>query len=371
MAIPFVDLDAGHLSIRGELEAAFRRVLDTSQFILGNELEKFEQEFAAYCQAGHCLGVGNGLDALHLILRGYGIGPGDEVIVPGHTFIATWLAVSQVGAKPVPIEPLMDTGNIDPAMVAAAITERTRAVIAVHLYGQPADMDTLREVIDGRDIRLVEDAAQAHGAEYKGRRAGSLGDAAAFSFYPTKNLGALGDGGAVVTNDAELAASVRRLRNYGSETKYHHDVAGWNSRLDEIQAAFLRVKLRYLDEWNEARRKAAEVYLNDLADLTELALPHVPGWANPVWHLFVIRCQQRDSLQAYLAQHDVASAIHYPIPPHLQGAYRDGGISDVPFDKSLAWSREALSLPMWPGVPAAQVVAAIRSFFLGNTGGMN
>lgn len=371
MAIQFVDLNAIHSAIRGELDAAACRVLDSSQFILGNELERFEQEFASYSHVRHCLGVGNGLDALHLILRGYGIGPGDEVIVPSHTFIATWLAVSQVGAKPVPVEPLLDTGNIDPQKVAAAITDRTRAIIAVHLYGQPADMDALRAAIGGRDIRLIEDAAQAHGAEYKGQRAGSLGDAAAFSFYPTKNLGALGDGGAVVTNDEELAASVRRLRNYGSETKYHHNVAGWNSRLDEIQAAFLRVKLRHLDKWNEARRRAAEAYRNALADLTELALPQVPAWAHPVWHLFVIRCRRRDSLQAHLAQHDIASAIHYPIPPYLQGAYRGCGISVAPSDTSLAWSREALSLPMWPGVPAAEVVAAIRSFFHGKTGGLN
>jgi dTDP-3-amino-3,4,6-trideoxy-alpha-D-glucose transaminase len=366
--VPFVNLAADHADIRSELDAAARRVLDSSWFILGRELQQFEAVFAAYCQAPHCLGVGNGLDALHLILRGYGIGAGDEVIVPSHTFIATWLAVSQAGAQPVPVEPDPATGNIDATRLAAAITERTRAVIAVHLYGQPADMDGLRTAIFNRDIKLIEDAAQAHGARYKGRCVGSLGDAAAFSFYPTKNLGALGDGGAIVTHDDKLAAAIRRLRNYGSDKKYHHDVAGWNSRLDEIQAAFLSAKLAHLDRWNDNRRDAARTYIDGLTDLPELRLPLVPDWAQPVWHLFVVRCAQRDQLQAHLLNRGIETAIHYPVPPHLQGAYRDVAAANEPWSLACDWSRDALSLPMWPGVPAKTVVSAVREFFLGQTG---
>jgi dTDP-4-amino-4,6-dideoxygalactose transaminase len=361
--IPFVDLGRSHAEIRDALDRAAGRVLDASWFILGRELESFEAAFADYCHARHCIGVGNGLDALHLILRAYGIGPGDEVVVPSHTFIATWLAVSHAGAAVVPVEPHPATGNIDPAGVAAALTERTRAVIAVHLYGQPADMDGLRAAIGTRSIKLIEDAAQAHGAGYKGRRVGSLGDAAAFSFYPAKNLGALGDGGAVITSDAEAAAAIRRLRNYGSDTKYRHEVAGWNSRLDEVQAAFLSAKLPHLDRWNAERRTAARAYLDGLTDLTGLALPAVPAWADPVWHLFVIRSAERDRLQAFLAERGIETAIHYPTPCHLQGAYRDTPLAATRLDLAAAWAREALSLPLWPGVPTAPVIAAIRDFF--------
>jgi dTDP-3-amino-3,4,6-trideoxy-alpha-D-glucose transaminase len=368
MRVPFVNLASDHADIRLELDAAVGRVLDSSWFILGRELQQFEAAFAAYCQARHCLGVGNGFDALHLILRGYGIGAGDEVIVPSHTFIATWLAVSQSGAQPVPVEPDPATGNIDSTQLATAITERTRAVIAVHLYGQPADMDGLRTAIGNRNIKLIEDAAQAHGANYKGRRVGSLGDAAAFSFYPTKNLGALGDGGAVVTDDDDLAAAVRCLRNYGSEAKYHHKVAGWNSRLDEVQAAFLSVKLTQLDRWNESRRNVARAYIDGLRKLPGLILPHVPDWAQPVWHLFVVRSAHRDRLQAHLAKCGIETAIHYPVPPHMQGAYRGTDMPKEPQDRALAWSREALSLPMWPGVPAQTVISAVREFCLEQTG---
>jgi dTDP-4-amino-4,6-dideoxygalactose transaminase len=360
MTLPFVDLASSHAEIRAELDAAARRVVDSSWFILGRELEAFENAFARYCQAQHCLGVGNGLDALHLILRGYGIGAGDEVVVPAHTFIATWLAATYAGARPVAVDVDPATGNIDPRQLAAAITDRTRAIIAVHLYGQPADMEAIRAIIGKRNIKLIEDAAQAHGAGYKGRRAGSLGDAAAFSFYPTKNLGALGDGGAVVTSDDDLAAAVRRLRNYGSDTKYRHEVAGWNSRLDEIQAAFLSAKLPHLDRWNAARRLAARTYLNGLAGVPGLALPVVPAWAEPVWHLFVIRCVERERLRAYLSERGIETAIHYPVPPNRQGAYREASPARASLPQAYAWAGEALSLPMWPGVPAAQVVAAVR-----------
>jgi dTDP-4-amino-4,6-dideoxygalactose transaminase len=257
--VPFLDLKAAHAELRAELDAAYARVMDSGWFVLGDELAAFEAEFAAYCGARHCVGVGNGLDALHLILRAMQIGPGDEVIVPANTYIATWLAVSYAGAAPVPVEPDPRTFNLDPARVEAAVTPRTKAVMPVHLYGQPADVDAVREVAARHGLRVIEDAAQAQGARYRGRAAGSLADAAGFSFYPGKNLGAAGDAGAVTTDDDALAAELRRLRNYGSPAKYQHDVKGFNSRLDELQAAVLRVKLRRLDEWN-ARRAAVATY---------------------------------------------------------------------------------------------------------------
>jgi len=351
--IPFLDLHAAYLELRAELDAAAQRVLASGWYILGAEVEAFEREFAAYCEVEHCIGVGNGLDALHLILRAYGIGPGDEVIVPANTYIATWLAVSYAGAKPVPVEPDARTYNLDPALIEAAITPATKAILPVHLYGQPADMDPINAVAARHGLKVIEDAAQAHGARYKGRRVGGLGDAAGFSFYPGKNLGALGDGGAVVTKDAELAERVRVLRNYGSRVKYHNEVKGFNSRLDELQAALLRVKLPVLDEWNQRRRAAAARYLEEWAG-SELGLPFVPDWAEPVWHLFVVRHPQRDELQQRLHQAGIGTMIHYPVPPHLQPAYAELGYGVGAFPITEAMHCEVLSLPMGPHLTAAQ-----------------
>lgn len=354
MSIPFLDLKTPNLNLVNELEAAFRRVLESGGYILGQEVEAFEAEFAAYCGTRHCIGVGNGLDALHLILRAYGVGAGDEVIVPSNTYIATWLAASYAGARPVPVEPIESTYNIDPQRIQDAITSRTKAIIVVHLYGQPADMDTINAIARQHGLKVIEDAAQAHGARYKGIRAGNLADAAGFSFYPGKNLGALGDGGAITTNDDALAAQIRMLRNYGSQVKYHNKVKGFNSRLDELQAAILRVKLKYLDEWNSQRDRLAVKYLETLAE-SGLVLPVVPSWAEPVWHLFVIRTTQRASLQKDLEKAGVGTMIHYPIPPHLQDAYAEEGYHEGDFPIAERIHHEVLSLPMFPHLGEMQV----------------
>lgn len=331
MKVPFLELKPAYLELKDEFDAAYQRVMESGWYLLGKELEAFEAEFAAYCGVRHCVGVGNGLDALHLILRGYGIGPGDEVIVPAHTFIATWLGVTFAGAIPVPVETDPSTYNLDPNRIEAVITPRTRAIMPVHLYGQPADMDPINAIAQKHGLKVIEDAAQAHGACYNGRRTGGLGDAAAFSFYPGKNLGAFSDGGAVTTNDADLAQKVRALRNYGSRAKYHHETVGLNSRLDELQAAFLRVKLRHLDEWNARRCKIADLYIRELSEVNSQLfsisgfelLPFVPVWAEPAWHLFVVRHPQRDALQKNLTEAGIGTLIHYPIPPHCSGAYLD------------------------------------------------
>lgn len=344
-SVEFIDLKSPHIALRPPLESAWDRVLNSGWFILGQEVEAFEWEFAAYCEAAHCIGVGNGLDALHLILRAYGIGAGDEVIVPTNTYIATWLAVSYAGAIPVPVEPEIRTYNLDSTSIEAAITPATKAIIAVHLYGQPADMDPIKVVAARHNLKVIEDAAQAHGARYKGQRVGGLGDAAGFSFYPGKNLGALGDGGAVVTNDANLAKQVRMLRNYGSVEKYHNEVKGFNSRLDELQAALLRAKLPMLDKWNNQRRTAATRYLAAPLE-SDLILPFVPDWAEPVWHLFVVRHPQRDKLQQKLHQAGIDAMIHYPIPPHLQSAYANLGYRIGSFPITEAIHHEVLSLPI-------------------------
>lgn len=363
--IPFLDMKSPYRELQTELDAAYHRVMTSGWYILGEEVEAFEQEFAAYVGVQHCIGVGNGLDALHLILRAYGIGPGDEVIVPANTYIATWLAVSYAGATPVPVEPVERTYNIDPTLIEAAITPRTRAIIAVHLYGQTADMDLINEIARRYGLKVIEDAAQAHGARYKGRRAGSLGDAAGWSFYPGKNLGAFGDAGAVTTDDDDLARRVRSLRNYGSQVKYYNEVKGFNSRLDPLQAAVLRVKLAHLDAWNQRRTVIAARYLEALADLP-LTLPHVPAWAEPVWHLFVVRYPERDRLQRYLADRGIGTLIHYPVPPHLQNAYAEMGLSEGTFPVTETIHREVLSLPMGPHLSEGErtaVVAAVRTFF--------
>jgi dTDP-3-amino-3,4,6-trideoxy-alpha-D-glucose transaminase len=365
MRIPFLELRPNYLELKDELDAAWRRVMDSGWYLLSRELESFEQEYAAYCGAKHCVGVGSGLDALHLGLRAWEIGPGDEVIVPSNTFIATWLAVTLAGATPVPVEPDPKTFNLDPERVAAAITPRTRAIIPVHLYGQPADMDSIIAIAEKHGLKVLEDAAQAQGARYKGRGAGSLGHAAAHSFYPSKNLGAFSDGGAVTTDDAALADKVRALRNYGSKSKYCHERIGINSRLDELQAAFLRVKLAKLNEWNARRKTIAHYYLNQLQRLPELVLPFVPADIEPSWHLFVVRHPRRDELQRHLAEAGVGTLIHYPVPPHLSRAYSDSRQCQGAYPIAEEQSRTVLSLPIGPHLNREaqnHVIAAIGSF---------
>ena len=360
MRVAFLDIEAAYRELAAELDDAGRRVMASGWYILGKEVSAFEEEFAAYCGVRHCIGVGNGLDALHLILRALGIGPGDEVIVPSNTYIATWLAVSYAGATPVPVEPDMATFNLDPKLLEAAITPKTRAILPVHLYGQPADMDAINGIARRHGLKVIEDAAQAHGARYRGVRVGNLGDAAGFSFYPGKNLGALGDGGAITTNDDDLAERVRMLRNYGSKVKYRNELAGFNSRLDEIQAALLRVKLARLDEWNDRRRMVAATYHESLAG-TGLVLPFVPEWAEPVWHLFVVRCPDRDAVTARLDQYGIGWLVHYPIPPHLQGAYRDLDYGEGLFPVAERMAREVLSLPIGPHLAPEQLELVIGS----------
>lgn len=364
--IPFLDLKSPYLELKEELDDAYQRVMESGWYILGKEVEAFESEFATYCGSRHCIGVGNGLEALHLILRAMDIGPGDEVIVPSNTYIATWLAVSYTGAKPVPVEPDVRTYNIDPIRIEGAITSRTKAILAVHLYGQPADMDPINTIAKAHGLRVIEDAAQAHGARYKGKLTGSLGDAAGFSFYPGKNLGALGDGGAVTTDDVELAERIRTLRNYGSKVKYHNEEKGFNSRLDELQAALLRVKLKYLDEWNVRRAKLAELYHKELSG-SNLVLPFVPDFADPAWHLFVVLSESREALQQKLHDAEIGTMIHYPVPPHLQPAYNELKFSAGTFPLAERTSRQLLSLPIGPHLSSdgvASVCKSIRDFIL-------
>jgi dTDP-4-amino-4,6-dideoxygalactose transaminase len=355
MKIPFLDLESPYLELKTELDEAYQRVMLSGWYILGSEVEAFEKEYAEYCGVDHCIGIGNGLDALHLTLRGYGIGEGDEVIVPSNTYIASWLAVTYAGAKPVPVEPDKRTYNIDPKKIEQAITRRTRAMIPVHLYGQPVDMDPIMQLAERHGLKVIEDNAQAQGALYKGRRTGSLGHAAGHSFYPGKNLGAFGDGGAITTNDAGLADRVRTLRNYGSKKKYYNELKGYNSRLDELQAAFLRVKLRRLDEWNKRRSAIAGYYLKELEAVSKLTLPFMPDWSTPVWHLFVIRNSNRNGLQAGLNEAGINTLIHYPVPPHLSDAYAEAGlqVGSLPIAEEIA--RTALSIPMGPHLNVEQV----------------
>ncbi|WP_332749606.1 DegT/DnrJ/EryC1/StrS family aminotransferase [Hydrogenophaga sp.] len=360
MNIPFLDLSAMHDSMRPALDAAYQRVMGSSSFILGKEVEQFESEFAQYCETRHAIGVANGLDALFLVLKAMEIGDGDEVIVPSNTYIATWLAVSYAGATPVPVEPDPLTFNLDASRIEAAITPRTRAIMPVHLYGQPADMDAINTLAAKHGLKVLEDAAQAHGARYKGRRVGGLGDAAGFSFYPGKNLGALGDGGAITTNDDALAARLRVLRNYGSERKYHNELKGFNSRLDELQAAFLREKLHLLDGWNVQRRRIADQYRVALEGCG-LGVPHVPGWAEPVWHLFVVRSARRDVLATTLAKRGIGTVIHYPVAPHRQPAYAELNLGADSLPIAEAIHDEVLSLPIWPQMTAVQVETVIAA----------
>jgi dTDP-4-amino-4,6-dideoxygalactose transaminase len=327
--------------------------MNSGLFILGPEVDAFEEEWAKYCDAKYAVGLANGLDALIMALQALDVGPGDEVIVPSNTYIATWLAVSAVGATPVPVEPNSNTYNIDINLIAAAITQKTKVILPVHLYGQPADMDPILTLARQHDIRVVEDAAQAHGAYYKKKRIGGHGDIVCWSFYPGKNLGAMGDGGAITTNRADLADKVKVLSNYGSRTKYVNEVQGVNSRLDPIQAAVLGVKLKYLDEWSERRRKIADIYTKALKG-TDLILPYVPDWAEPVWHLYVVRSNNRNTLQRRIEASGIGTLIHYPIPPHMQEAYSGLGISDNHFPLASQISDEILSLPIGPQMEIQQ-----------------
>lgn len=348
--IPFLNLRAINLSIKNELRQKFSEVLDSGYYILGNELQHFEREFAEYCGTQYCIGVGNCLEALHLILRAYEIGNGDEVVVPSNTYIATWLAISMVGAKIVPVEPNLSTYNLDPQLIEQKITKKTKAILVVHLYGQTANMDPIMELAKKYNLKVIEDSAQAHGASYNGRKAGSLGDASAFSFYPGKNLGALGDGGAVTSNDPELIEKIQLLRNYGSKIKYYNEVQGYNSRLDELQAAFLREKLKVLDSQNMERKEIAKAYLEKLASKDSITLPCVLTESDPVWHLFVIRTKNRKKFAEHLKNAEIETLIHYPIPPHLQNAYSNLGFKEGTFPISEKIHQEVISLPMWPGM---------------------
>lgn len=356
--IPFLNLSAAYRELQPDIDAAVARVLDSGWYILGPEVEAFEAEWAAYCNAKHAVGVGNGLDALTLALRSLDVGPRDEVIVPSNTYIATWLAVSAVGATPVPVEPDPTTYNIDPARIEAAVTMRTRALLPVHMYGQPADLDPILEIAQRHGLRVIEDAAQAHGARYKGQRIGAHGDIVCWSFYPGKNLGAMGDAGAITTNNRSLAERVALLRNYGSRQKYVNEEQGMNSRLDPIQAAVLRVKLGVLDEWTARRRAVASAYAENLTG-SGLTLPQVPDWAEPVWHLYVVRHSNREALQAKLNAGSIGTLIHYPIPPHLQDAYRNLAMPPEAFPLARDLAAEILSLPIGPHLSIENVRQAI------------
>lgn len=360
--VPFLDLRATYVELREELDEAYRRVMESGWYMLGREVEAFESEWAAYCGTRHCVGVGNALNGLEMALRGWDIGPGDEVLVPSNTYIASWLAVTRVGARPVPVEPDPVSANMDPAELSRAISTKSRAVMPVHLYGQCADMQPILKVAEAHGLKVLEDAAQAHGARYRGRCAGSLGHASAFSFYPTKNMGAYGDAGAVTTDDTDLADRLRVLRNYGSRRKYQNEVAGYNSRLDELQAAFLRVRLRHLDSWNGRRSATAGAYLQELDDVHALQLPEVPVNNDPAWHVFVVRHPRRDNLQRALTDAGVGTLIFYPIPPHLSGAYAKSawGLGDFPIAEKIASTN--LALPVGPHLTSSgfdQVVTAV------------
>ncbi|WP_394780856.1 DegT/DnrJ/EryC1/StrS family aminotransferase [Undibacterium sp.] len=362
-SVPFLDIQASYKELKTDIDAAVQRVLDSGWYILGGEVDTFEHDYAQYCGTRHCVSLANGLDALHLALRAMGVGAGDEVIVPSNTYIATWLAVSQCGAVPVPVEPVEATYNIDPAKIEAAITPRTKVILPVHLYGQPADMAPIMDIARKHGLRVLEDGAQAHGARYQGQRLGGHGDAVAWSFYPGKNLGALGDGGAVTTNDPELADRIRVLRNYGSRVKYVNEVQGYNSRLDPLHAAALCVKLKHLDAWNARRAEVASRYTAALGN-SGLILPAVLQGTEPAWHLYVVRTEDREGLQARLTAAGVGSLIHYPIPPHLQQAYADAGFSAGQFPLAEIMAKQVLSLPMGPHLSAEQqqhVIEAITS----------
>lgn len=346
--VAFQDFKAPYQELKPELDAVYQRFMESGWYVLGKEVQAFEEEYAGFCGASHCVGVGHGLDALHLGLRAMEIGPGDEVIVPSNTYIATWLAVSQCGATPVGVEPDPRTYNMDPDRIEMAITERTKVILAVNLYGQPCDYDSIRAIADKHGLRTMNDNAQAQGARYRGQPVGGIFDVECHSFYPTKNLGAFGEAGAVTTQQAEIADKLRVLRNYGSRVRYHNEVVGYNSRLDELQAGFLRVKLNCLPDWNQRRAKLAGIYLEELADVPGLQIPFVPDWAEPVWHLFVVQCEGRDSVRKSLEEAGVQTLIHYPIPSHLSGAYADLKIPKGSFPIAEKMADSLISLPIGP-----------------------
>lgn len=356
--IPYADFKRMHKGVRDEIHGAINRVLDADWYIMGKELEQFEQEYASYCGTKYCLGVGNGLDSLHIILRAYGIGAGDEVIVPSDTFIATALAVSYCGAKPVFIDVCGDSYNLNPVLLEDKITENTKAIMAVHLYGKIADIQEIKKIAKRHHLKVIEDAAQAHGAMIAGKKSGSLGDAAGFSFYPGKNLGALGDAGAITTNDKELYEKAKIIRNYGSNVKYHHIYKGFNSRMDEMQAAVLRVKLRYLDEWTSERKRIAQYYKKNISN-SRIQLPEEDDKDN-VWHIFPVFCDERNRLQNYLADNGIMTQIHYPIPVHLQEAYRDLHHKKGDFPVAERIADTELSLPIWYGMTETEMEQVVQ-----------
>lgn len=358
--VPFLDVAATYREFKDEIDSALEQVLESGAYILGPEVEAFEQEYAEYLGVRHCIALSSGLEALHVALRALGVGPGDEVIVPGNTYIATWLAVSYAGATPVPVEPDVRTYNMDPNRVEEAITARTRGIIAVHLYGQPAEMDALVEIAQRRGLWLMEDAAQAHGARYMGVRVGGLGDVGCWSFYPGKNLGAFGDGGAITTNRDDVADRVRVLRNYGSRIKYYNEMKGFNCRLDSVQAAVLRIKLRHLDEWNMRRQELARFYDEHLRDCG-VVVPWAPDWVDPVHHLYVVRSGRRDALQQHMKARGIGTLVHYPVAPHLQKAYDDLGWAEGSLPVTEMVHREVLSLPMGPHVSREDAEAVVRA----------
>ena len=366
MKVPILDLKPACEELRADLDAAYRRVMDSGWLLLGRELEAFEAEYAAGVGASHCIGVANGLEAMQLVLMALGVGPGDEVIVPSHGYIATWLAVTHTGARPVPCEPDPRTYNLHPERISSCMSPRTRVILPIHLYGQTADLERINAIAARHGIFVLEDAAQSHGARCRGKAAGALGHAAGVSFYPSKNLGALADAGAITTSDSALADKLRHLRNYGSKVRYQNEYQGMNSRLSELQAAFLRAKLPHLDAWNARRVNLAERYLRQLAGVGDLILPSVPEWAAPVWHLFVIRTSRRDQLQRHLADQEIGTQIHYPVPPHLSKAYAGAGWKRGDFPLAERMADEVLSLPIGPHVTAEQVdyvCEHVRGFF--------
>jgi dTDP-4-amino-4,6-dideoxygalactose transaminase len=345
--IPFLDLKATYLECKNEIDIAIKRVLDSGYYIFGEEVSNFEEKYAEYCQSSYCIGTGNGLDAITLSFKALGIGEGDEVIVPSNTYIASWLAVTHCGAKIVPVEPDINTFNINPDLIEQAITSKTKAILAVHLYGQPADLNPIIEITKRKNLFLIEDAAQAHGALYNDKKIGSHGDLITWSFYPGKNLGAFGDGGAVTTNNLDLANKIRAYRNYGSDKKYYNDFIGFNSRLDPIQASILNVKLKKLDEWNLRRSKQAARY-SDQIDTNLYTIPKIIQNAHSAWHLYELRTKSRDYLIQYLEDKNISTIIHYPVPPHLQKAYRHLNFHEGSFTNAEILSSELISIPIGP-----------------------
>lgn len=365
MIVPFLNLAKAYEELRPEIDESIQRVLESGWYVLGEEVTAFEKSYAEFTDSKYCLGVANGMDALELSLRALDIGPGDEVIVPAHTFVATWLAVTKVGAVPVPIEPNQNTYNIEVSKIEEKISEKTKAIIPVHLYGQPVDLNEILKLKRKYSIRVIEDAAQAQGSIYEGKRIGSHGDLVCWSFYPGKNLGANGDSGAITSNDFELMDKITYLRNYGSKQKYEHVYAGMNSRLDPIQASILKVKLKMLDEWNSRRTKIAERYLSDLVNISDIKLPQLRENLSHVWHLFVISCDRRNELQKFLKDNGIETLIHYPIPPHKQKAYQEI-MPNLKLEITENLSKKILSLPIGPHTEkdhVSRVIEKITSFF--------